>query len=161
MGVRRLRDGDLVSALVLFFIGAVSLSEAGSDVRNWIFPLLATYLILAIAAALLARVVIAAVMERLPDIIPWDGEDRVVLIDLVVFGAIVLAYMFVMYGLGFWLSSLLMLSLTSIYLTLEKTRRNLVLAIVVPLGACVLAYLVFLHVFYVPLPEARWWPGVG
>jgi hypothetical protein len=35
------------------------------------------------------------------------------------------------------------------------------LAIVVPLATCVVAYVVFLHVFYVPLPEATWLPGVG
>ena len=53
-----------------------------------------------------------------------------------------------------------MLSLASTYLTLEKTRRNMGVAIIVPLAACVVAYLVFLHVFYVPLPKATWWPGV-
>jgi MFS family permease len=158
--VERLKDRDLLSAVVLFFIGAVSLSQAGTDPRNWIFPRLATYVILAIAAVLLARVVIAAIMERVPDIIPRAPDDRVILIDLVVFCAIVLGYVFVMYGLGFWLASFLMLSLTSLYLTLEKTRRNLVLALVVPLAACVVAYVVFLHVFYVPLPEARWWAGL-
>jgi hypothetical protein len=157
--VERLKDRDFLSALVLFFIGAVSLSQAGTDPRNWIFPRLATYLILAIAVALVARVVIAAIMERAPDIIPWAPEDRVVLIDLLVFGAIVLGYVFVMYGLGFWLASFLMLSLASIWLTQEKTRNNLVLAVVVPLAACVLAYFVFLHVFYVPLPLASWWSG--
>ena len=99
------------------------------------------------------------ISERAPDIIPSSPEDRVVLVDLLVFGAIVLGYVFVMYGLGFWLASFLMLSLTSLYLTLEKTRRNLILAVAVPLAACVVAYIVFLHVFYVPLPEARWWAG--
>jgi hypothetical protein len=159
--VRRLVDRELLSALVLFFIGAVSLSEAGTDVRNWIFPRLATYLILAIAVVLLARVVFAAIMKRVPDIVHLVQEDRTVFIDLLVFCAIVLAYMFVMYGLGFWLSSFLMLSLASIFLTQDKTRHNTGLAIVVPLAACVLAYVLFLHVFYVPLPEANWWPGMG
>ena len=159
--MQRLVDRDLLSALVLFFIGAVSLSEAGTDVRNWIFPRLATYLILAIAVVLVARVVFAAVMKRVPDIIRGVHEDWTTIIDLVVFCAIVLAYMFVMYGLGFWLSSFLMLSFASIYLTQDKTRHNTGLAIVVPLAACVLAYFLFLHVFYVPLPKATWWPGVG
>ena len=54
--MQRLMDRDLLSALVLFCIGAVSLAQAGTDPRNWIFPRLATYLILAVAALLLARV---------------------------------------------------------------------------------------------------------
>jgi len=157
--VEKLKDRDLLSALVLVFIGAVALSKAGNDPRNWIFPRLATYVILAVAAVLIAQVAIRAIMERAPDIIPWEPEDRIVLIDLVVFGAIALGYIFVMYGLGFWLASFLMLTLASIYLTQERSRRNLVLAVVVPLAACVVAYVIFLHVFYVPLPEARWWAG--
>jgi hypothetical protein len=68
--------------------------------------------------------------------------------------------MFVMNGLGFWLASFLMLSVASFYLTQKKTRRNLTLAVAVPLGVCIVAYLVFLRVFYVPLPEATWWSGL-
>lgn len=159
--MQRLVDRDLLSALVLFFIGGVSLWEAGTDVRNWIFPRLATYFILAAAVVLLARVVFATVTKHVPDIIRWAPEDWTVFIDVAGFCTIVLAYMFVMYGFGFWISSFLMLSLASIYLTLNKTRRNIGLAMVVPLVACVLAYVVFLHVFYVPLPRATWWPGVS
>ena len=56
-------------------------------------------------------------------------------------------------------SSFLMLTLVSLYLTKDKTRRNVALAIVVPLAACVVAYVVFIHIFYVPVPQATWWPG--
>jgi hypothetical protein len=99
-------------------------------------------------------------MKHVPDIVQGVSEDWTDFIDVVMFCAIVLAYMFVMYGFGFWISSFLMLSLASIYLTLDKTLRNIGLAIVVPLAACLVAYVVFLHVFYVPLPEARWWAGL-
>ena len=159
--MQRLMDRDLLTALVLFCIGAVFWADSGDDVKDWVFPLLAAYLIMGIAAALAARVVFAAIMKRVPDTIHLAPEDRVVVIDVLVFILIVLAYMFVMFGLGFWLASLLMLSLTSLYLTLEKTRRNLTNAIVVPLVACVIAYFVFLHVFYVPFPKATWWSGLS
>lgn len=159
--MQRLRDRDLLTALVLFGIGAVFWSRSGSDVKDWIFPLLSTYLILGIAVALLARVVLAAVLKRAPDIVDGFRENRVVVIDLLVFGAIVLAYIFVLNGLGFWLASFLMVSLTSTYLTMEKTRRNLIIAVVMPLGVCILAYFVFQRVFYVPLPEGTWWPGAS
>ncbi|MFT5181570.1 MAG: hypothetical protein ACI8S3_001454 [Alphaproteobacteria bacterium] len=159
--MQRLMDRDLLTALVLFGIGAVSLSSTGDGPKDWIFPLLATYLILGIAVALLARVVLAAVLKRAPDIVDGFRENRLVVIDLLVFCAIVLAYVLVLNGLGFWLSSFLMLTLASIYLTQDKTRRNLVLAIIVPLVACILAYVIFLRVFYVPMPEATWWPGAS
>jgi len=159
--MRRLIDRDLLTALVLFCIGAVFWVDPGADVKDWIFPRLAIYLILGIAVALVARVVFAAIMKRLPDIIHFTSEDRIAFIDVLVFLVIVLVYMFVMYGLGFWLSSLLMLSLTSIYLTLDKTRHNIMLAVVVPLLTCIVFYFVFLHVFYVPFPKATWWPGLS
>ena len=158
--MQRLMDRDLLTALVLFGIGAVFWSGSGADVKDWGFPLLATYLILGIAVALLARVVLAAVLKRAPDIVDGFRENRNVVIDLLGFCAIVLAYIFVLNGLGFWLASFLMLSLASLYLTRDKTRRNLALAVLMPLGVCILAYFIFLRVFYVPLPEATWWPGV-
>jgi hypothetical protein len=157
--MQKLADRDLLAALVLFSIGAISLSQEGPDLMNWVFPQLATYVALAVGAVLLARVVFGAAIKRLPDTFQWGPEDRPVAIDLVVFCAIVLAYVFVMYGLGFWLSSFLMMSLASIYLTQDKSRRSIGVAIAAAFGTCVVAYIVFLHVFYVPLPEARWWEG--
>ena len=127
---------------------------------NWVFPRLATYFVLIVAVILITRVIFADIVERAPDIISLAADDRIVFMDVFLFLLIALVYLLVMYGLGFWLSSFLMLSLASTYLTLEKTRRNMGVAIIVPLAACVVAYLVFLHVFYVPLPKATWWPGV-
>ncbi|MGI9523023.1 MAG: tripartite tricarboxylate transporter TctB family protein [Hyphomicrobiaceae bacterium] len=157
----RLIDRDFLTAMVLFLVGGVAWLAAGSDVKDWVFPLLAIYLILGIAAALLIRVIFSAIMESAPDDIHLSGEDSSVLFDVLVFLLIVLAYMFLMYGLGFWLSSFLMLALASTYLTLDKTRRNLAFAVVVPLAICMAAYFIFLHVFYVPFPKATWWPGLG
>ena len=159
--MQKLIDRNFLSALVLFFIGIVSLVEAGADVMNWVFPRLATYVVLAIAVVLVVRVLFGAALKRVPDIISMSAEDRIVFVDVFLFLLIVLGYLFVMYGLGFWISSFLMLSLTSIYLTQDKTRKNIGLAVAVPLGTCILAYLIFLHVFYVPLPEARWLEGFG
>lgn len=157
--MRRVVDRDLVSALALFFIGGVSLTQMGTGMRNWIFPQVLTFLILFIAVLLAARVVLAPVTKRIPDIVRVSHEGRGMFVDVLVFCAIVLAYILVMNGLGFWLSSFLMLVLASIYLTPNKTPRNIGLAIIVPLVTCVLAYVVFLHLFYVPVPEASWWPG--
>lgn len=159
--MQRLRDREFLTALVLFGIGAVFWTSSGADVKDWIFPLLATYLILGVAVALLAQVIFAAVLNRAPDIVDGFRENRLVVLDLLVFGSIVLAYILVLDGLGFWLASFLMLTTASTYLTMNKTRYNLMLAVVMPLGVCILAYFIFLRVFYVPLPEATWWPGAS
>ncbi len=159
--MRRLLDRDLLTALLLFGIGAVFWVSPGADSKDWAFPRLANYLLLGFGAALIVRVAVSAIMKRAPDAVHLNAEQRIALIDVFVFLAIVLGYLFVMYGLGFWLSSLIMLSLTSVYLTLEKTRHNLMLAVVVPLASCIVAYFIFIHVFYVPFPQPTWWPGLN
>ena len=152
--MQKLRDRDLLAALVLFFIGAVSLAKSGDDLMNWAFPRLATYFILFFAAVLVVRVVFSAVAENAPNIISMSAEDRIVALNVFTFLLIALGYLLVMYSLGFWLASFLMLSLTSIYLTVDKTPRTIGIAVVVSLATCVVAYVVFQHVFYVPVPKA-------
>ena len=158
--MQRLLDRDLLTGLILLCIFGIFSADNSADPKDWIFPILANYVILIAGIALFTRGAFALIIKRLPDIIHLTPEERIAYFDVFVFFLIVLAYMFVMYGLGFWLSSLLMVSLTSIYLTLDKTRRNIGLAMAVPLGSCILFYFVFLHLFYVPFPRATWWPGL-
>ena len=117
--MRAFLDRDLLTALVLFGVGAVFSADGGDEIKDWIFPLLATYLVFGIAVALLGLVAFRTIAKRLPDIIRLTSEDRIAYFDVLVFFLVVLAYVFVMYGLGFWLSSFLMLLLTSVYLTLD------------------------------------------
>jgi hypothetical protein len=159
--MQRLLNIDLLTALVLFCVSFVFWADPSSDVKDWIFPVMANYLVLGIAVILAARVVFSILLKRIPDSIRLDPENRSAVIDVIVFGLIVLGFMYVMYGLGFWVSGFIMLTLTSIYLTLDKTRRNIRMAIIVPLASCVAAYLIFTHVFYVPFPEASWLPGLS
>lgn len=157
----KILDRDFLAGLVLLFVGTVAWAQSGSDPMNWVFPRLATYLILAIAAVLVGRVVLGAVAKHVPDVISANSEDRTAFVDVLLFLLIVLGFLFVMYGLGFWLASLVMLSLTSIRLTQDKTPRNIGLALVAPLATCIVAYFIFQHVFYVPVPRASWWAGIG
>jgi hypothetical protein len=159
--MQKLMNRDLLAGVILFVIGLIAFANAGSDLMNWAFPLMATYFILFAAAVLIVSALFAAVTERALDVISVSAEDRVVWLDVFTFLAIALCYLLVMYGLGFWLASFLMLSLVSLYLTKDKTRRNVALAIVTPVAACVVAYVVFEQVFYVPLPDATWWGVFG
>lgn len=159
--MRILRNRDFLTALVLFGIGAVFLSDGGDDLKDWVFPLLAAYLVLGIGVALLLLVGFKVIRQNLPDIVRVTPEDRIAYFDVLVFFLIVLVYTFMLYKLGFWLSSVLMLTATSVYLTLEKTRKNIGLALAVPLATCIVAYFVFTHVFYVPFPESVWWESLA
>ncbi|MDH3413304.1 MAG: tripartite tricarboxylate transporter TctB family protein [Gammaproteobacteria bacterium] len=154
-------DRDFLSAALLFFIGAVALSQTSDDSpRDWVLPLLAIYSLLAIAVALFLCFLVTSFVKNAPDLIQLSRADTPIYTDVAVFCVIVFCWVLLMYGLGFWLASFFMLSAASVYLTQEKTRRNLTINVVVSLGACVVAYFVFLHVFYVPLPKATWWAGL-
>ena len=159
--MQKLMDRDLLAGLVLFFIGSIALANAGSNLMDWVFPLLAAYFIMFAAVVLIGGAVFTAVTGRALDIIGVSAEDRVIWLDVFTFLVIAVCYLLVMSGLGFWLSSFLMLSLVSLYLTKDKTRHSVTLAIVTPLAACVVAYIVFMQVFYVPVPQATWWPLAG
>ena len=159
--MQKLMDRDLLAGVILFVIGSIAWANAGSDMMNWAFPLMATYFVLFAGVVLVGRALFAAVTGRVLDVIGVSAEDRVIWLDILTFLAIALVYLLVMYGLGFWLASFLMLSLVSLYLTKDKTRHNVALAIVTPLAACVVAYVVFEHVFYVPLPDPNWWGLFG
>jgi hypothetical protein len=156
--MQKLMTRDLLAGLILFIIGLIAFANAGSDMMNWAFPLLATYFTLFAGAVLIVSALFAAVSERPLDVISLSAEDRVVWLDVFTFLVIATVYLLVMYGLGFWLSSFLMLSLVSLYLTKDKTRHNVALAIGTSVAACIVAYLVFEQVFYVPLPDPHWWP---
>jgi len=157
--MQRLLDRDLVTGLVLLCIYTLFIADSSADPKDWIFPILANYVILIIGIVLLARGLYVLIIKRLPDIVMLTPDERIAYFDVLIFFFIVLAYMFIMYGLGFWLSSWLMLSISSFYLTLDKTLRNIRLAMVVPLGTCIACYYAFLYFFYVPFPRATWWIG--
>jgi hypothetical protein len=155
--MNRLADRNLLTALVLLVIGGVFFLKSGSDSKDWGFPLLASYVVLAASAAFFVQVAVTAILKRAPDAIEGLRENREVVIDLAVFCAIILVYVLLLRKVGFWLDSFVMLVATSIYLTVDRTRRNVLLAVVVPLASCIVAYVVFLEIFYVPLPEGSWW----
>ena len=158
--MQRLADRNLVTSVVLLAVGGIATYASGDDVKNWMFPLLAAYVMLSIGAMLIARFLYVEIIKSAPDLLRMSESDRVAAKDVTVFAAIILVYIVVMTGIGFWISSFLMLCLTSVYLTLDKSRRNIMLALVVPIGACIAAYIIFLQVFYVPFPKAAWIPGL-
>jgi hypothetical protein len=159
--MQKLMNRDLLAGLILFIIGLIAFANAGSDMMNWAFPLLATYFVLFAGAVLIVSALFAAVTGRPLDVVRVSADDRVIWRDVFTFLVIALCYLMVMSGLGFWLSSFLMLLLVSLYLTKDKTRHNVALAIGTSIAACIVAYVVFEQVFYVPLPDATWWGAFG
>lgn len=156
MNMKRFADRDLLTSLMLFGVSALFSVGSSSDPKDWAFPLLANYVTLGIAIAFLAKFIFALAMKHLPDIMEMTAEDRASFVDVIVFLVVVLAYLVAMFRIGFWPSSLIMLILTSLYLTQERTARNIRMAIIVPICISIVAFLIFTQVFFIPFPEASW-----
>ena len=133
MNMKRFADRDLLTAVMLFGVSALFSVGSSSDPKDWAFPLLANYVTLGIAIAFLAKFIVAAVRKHLPDLLAMTADDKASAVDVVVFMVVVLAFLLAMFRLGFWPSSLIMLILTSLYLTRERTTRNIRMAIIVPI----------------------------
>ena len=159
MNMKRFADRDLLTAIMLFGVSALFSVGSSSDPKDWAFPLLANYVTLGIAIAFLAKFIVASVRKHVPDLLVMTADDKASAVDVVVFMVIVLAFLLAMFRLGFWPSSLIMLIGASLYLTRERTTRNIRMAIIVPICISIVAFLVFTQVFYVPFPEAGWFAG--
>lgn len=159
MNMKRLADRDLLTAIMLFGVSALFSVGSSSDPKDWAFPLLANYATMGIAIAFLAKFIVAAVRKHLPDLLAMTADDKASSVDVIVFMVIVLAFLLAMFRLGFWPSALIMLILTSLYLTRDRTTRNIRMAIIVPVCISIVAFLVFTQVFYVPFPESNWFAG--
>ncbi|MBN41946.1 MAG: hypothetical protein CL573_00415 [Alphaproteobacteria bacterium] len=154
--MRRLADRDLLTALTLFGVSAMFAVGSSSDPKDWAFPLLANYVVLGIAITFLAKFLWAICLKHTPDLLQMSADNRASAVDVLVSLVIVLIYLFVMFGLGFWPASLIMLILSSLYLTRERSARNIRMAFIVPICISIVAFLIFTQVFYVPFPEAGW-----
>jgi len=153
-----IRNTDFLTAVVLFVIGAIFLSDGGEDIKDWAFPLLATYVVLVGAVFFAAKFLFATMRGRVADLIEFDADHKLAAKDVFIFLVVVLIYMSLMRTIGFWPTSVVMLLVLSIYLTLEKTRQNMTSAILAPIITCIIAYLIFTYVFYVPFPPGTIWP---
>jgi hypothetical protein len=158
--VRRAIDRDLLGSLLLFLLAGVSFSQLGHERRDWVFPRYLTYLIFVLAVILAIKVVIRFVTKGF-SAATFDKSAAIKkTVDVVVFCVLALAYVLLTNGLGFWTASLLMLIISSVYLKVEKTPKSMAIAVGTALVVCVIAYFVFLHLFYVPVPVAQWWHGL-
>ena len=79
--MQRLLDRDLVTGLVLLCIYSLFIADSSADPKDWIFPILANYVILVIGILLLARGAFALFVKRLPDILHLTLEERLALTD--------------------------------------------------------------------------------
>lgn len=146
---------DLVSGVFLLAVVAVAVLNAGEGTLDWIFPLALSYTLAAIAIYLTVRGLLGR-GDRTDTLVPvLHGRG----IDVLVFTVITAVYVVLVPPIGFWTMSALMLFAASVYLDSERTRKRIALAAGVAVAVCLVAYVLFVRVLFVPLPPEGWLPG--
>jgi hypothetical protein len=148
-----IQDSDFVTGLVTFILANIAEQGAGHDVKDWIFPLMAAHTLYACSLFFLFKSAIKFFRNNLEtDLNP--GELRPIK-DVTVFSVFVFIYLFIMYYLGFYVASLLLIWASIVFFTEEVDIRIIGKALLTAIIACIVAYVVFTHIFYVPFPKSH------
>ncbi len=145
---------DLVGGLTLLAVVAVFLLKAGEGYLDWLFPLVLSYAVGALAVILAVRGLLGR-GKRMP-VVPAIIRGRGV--DVAVFIALALAYVILAEPVGFWITSVAMIFIGSTYLSVVRDRRTLAVSLAVALSVGIIAFFLLTRVFYVPLPQSGWLP---
>lgn len=145
---------DLVGGVFLLAVAAVFILNAGEDYLDWIFPLTLAYASGIIGIYLVIRALLGF-GDKTDTLVPvLRGRG----VDVAVFCVLTGLYVGLARTVGFWIMSMVMLFAGAVYLDHERTTKRTVMAGVVALLVCIVAYVLLRRVFYVPLPKARWLP---
>lgn len=144
-------------------VGATSLTAMGEGgLQDWVFPQTATYLLLLIGAVLVVR---WALRRGRPGGDSGDGDTRRVTLSLtargpgaevVLFVVGLAVYVLMIPLVGFWSMSFVMVAAVSLLLAERMTLRHAAVSLAVASVVSVAGYLVFMRVFFVPVPQAPW-----
>lgn len=149
------RDSDFVTGLLLFAIATISYSGTGDNMKDWIFPLMASYTLFFISIAFLLKSVFKVLNGKLIVDLTLTREQLPSAINVGFFCFFVLCYLFVLFAVGFWIASPLLLWVSIAYFNPDKSARSFFKSLLISLIACGVAYVVFTHIFYVPFPQSR------
>lgn len=144
---------DFIGGIVLLAIAAVSFSQMGSKLADWIYPRILTYILVVGGAVLVIRSSVRFVLHRHGGQVDVAGffRQRVVR-DVLLFILGILVYVLLQRIIGFWVSSVLMLTGLPYFLSVKRTPKELVLELIIAILVCAVAYFIFAVFFLVPLP---------
>lgn len=148
---------DVAGGALSIVFGFFFLWNSGEDMRDWIWPRTLSQLLMVLGAVLILRGLTASGRSRTVPVIPRALRGLSALkrgdADVLVFALMIVGYVALAPRLGFWLMTFLVVSAAATLLDLEITRRKRVIAVLVALAVCLVGYLLFEVVFYVPFPS--------
>jgi Tripartite tricarboxylate transporter TctB family len=151
---RRQIPADAVAGLVMIGIAAVFRLKSGEERLDWIFPVALSYILGGLGILLVVRGLLGhgARVSAVPPVLRGQG------LDVAIFVGLVVAYVVLLEPVGFWVMSVLTITVAAMYLDPERSLRRLAIAFAVAIGVCLAGWLLLTRVFYVPFPPADWLP---
>ena len=153
--LKMFRDSDFVTGLLLFAIATISYSGTGDNMKDWVFPLMASYTLFVISIAFLLKSALKVLNVKLMIDLTVTREQLPSVINVGFFCFFVLCYLFILFAFGFWVASPLLLWVSITYFNPYKSALSFAKSLLISLVACGVAYVVFTYIFYVPFPQSR------
>ena len=153
--LKMFRDSDFVTGLLLFAIATISYSGTGDNMKDWVFPLMASYTLFVISIAFLLKSALKVLNGKLMIDLTVTREQLPSVINVGFFCFFVLCYLFILFAFGFWVASPLLLWVSITYFNPDKSALSFAKSLLISLVACGVAYVVFTYIFYVPFPQSR------
>ncbi len=153
--LKMFRDSDFVTGLLLFAIATISYSGTGDNMKDWVFPLMASYTLFVISIAFLLKSALKVLNGKLMIDLTVTREQLPSVINVGFFCFFVLCYLFILFAFGFWVASPLLLWVSITYFNPDKSALSFAKSLLISLVACGAAYVVFTYIFYVPFPQSR------
>ena len=153
--LKMFRDSDFVTGLLLFAIATISYSGTGDNMKDWVFPLMASYTLFVISIAFLLKSALKVLNGKLMIDLTVTREQLHSVINVGFFCFFVLCYLFILFAFGFWVASPLLLWVSITYFNPDKSALSFAKSLLISLVACGVAYVVFTYIFYVPFPQSR------
>ena len=153
--LKMFRDSDFVTGLLLFAIATISYSGTGDNMKDWVFPLMASYTLFVISIAFLLKSALKVLNGKLMIDLTVTREQLPSVINVGFFCFFVLCYLFILFAFGFCVASPLLLWVSITYFNPDKSALSFAKSLLISLVACGVAYVVFTYIFYVPFPQSR------
>lgn len=150
-----LKDSDVITTILLLGISFIFYSGSGADAKDWVFPLMATFSLFSISIFFLIRSVLKIVSGTIVSDLDIESDQMPSIINVIFFSLFIFIFLLLLFAFGFWVASLALLWTSIAYFNPDKTPKTIIKSLLIATISCIIAYVVFTHIFYVPFPEAR------
>lgn len=156
-----IQDSDFATGLLLLIIASFSYGGVdegiwdGYGYIDWVFPIMSSFLLFSISAVYLSVGIIKILKGITNNDLKIEKSQIPSIINVTVYLFILFIYLILLYIFGFWIASILLLWSGIAYFRGEKNILSISKSLGIALLTCLIAYIVFTYVFWVPFPDSR------